>query len=416
MRVSTFQMYQKNTSNILNNQSNVNQSVLQISEGKRVITAKDDSVAANSILNYQQEKAVTEQYQRNITFADSRLNLEETALKSAETTMMSVKELMLQANNGAYDQSDRDAIANELEVRFDELLSLANSKDESGNYVFAGYEGETKPFVKQPDGTVNYVGDSGQRTTTVGNGVSVPTSDPGNDVFMAVPNPSGDFTANYTLNSANEQQERGILKSATIADRGNYVPVAANDTYDVDFVDVAGNVEVRVTDSSGTQRYPIPPMTSAGFTPGDPINFNGIEVVVDGQPQAGDQIQLVPEKEKDVFSVMRDAINWLKTPLPSEGAAAVESQLEYGQILDDIGASQIKFDSTRAQIGARLQLTDSQDNIHEDYLITVESARSELEDLDMVEAITEFERQKLALQASQSAFSQVQNLTLLNYL
>lgn len=416
MRVSTLQFYQRSTNSILNTQSNANQSVLQISDGKRVQTAKDDVVAANSILNFRQEKAVTEQYQRNITFAESRIALEETSLQSSESVMLRVKELVLQSNSGAIDQTDRQAIANELEARFDELLALANTRDESGNYVFAGYESEAVPFIKRPDGLVQYMGDNGQRETTVGNGVSVSTSDPGSKVFMAIPNALGDFSAGYNLNTAFDEQGRGMVNSARIADRANYVPAAANDSYNIDFVDVAGSLEVTVSDATGTQRFPALPATSAPFAAGDTLAFNGIEVVIEGTPQDGDQIQLAPEKEKDVFSVIRDAINWLETPLPADGAAAVESQLAVGTIIDDIGNSQIHFDSVRAQLGARLQITENQENIHQDYIITVDTAKGSLEDLDMVEAITEFERQKLALQASQSAFSQVQGLSLLNFL
>ena len=95
MRISTSQFYQSNTTNIIDRQSRVNQSVLNLSSGKRVVTAGDDAVAANSILNIKQEQALIGQYKSNITFADARINTEASAIAAAELVMFNVKDLVL---------------------------------------------------------------------------------------------------------------------------------------------------------------------------------------------------------------------------------------------------------------------------------------------------------------------------------
>ncbi|NRA54648.1 MAG: flagellar hook-associated protein FlgL [Gammaproteobacteria bacterium] len=418
MRISTSQFYSVNTQNILNRQSDVNGSVMSISEGKRVITAGDDSVAANSILNIRQEQALINQYRTNINYAETRINVEESAIESAENVMFRVKDLILQGNSIGNDDAARDAIAEELAARYDELLSLANSRDESGSYVFGGFQTTTPPFERQSDDSINYVGDIGQRETTVGPGVQVATSDSGQKVFMDVPNAVGDFKPTYSMvagsgAAVDEPVDRARVASAVISDRSTYV----EDDYTIDFVrnTATDEMELTVFDSTPTQVFPTLPATSQVYVAGEPITFNGVEVVITEQPQDGDSISLTPQDSVDIFTTIQQAIDWLKEP-NGVGIDEAQRQLDIGHIIGNIDASQIKLGNVRAEIGTRLQLTESQNERHLDYDLTLETSRSSLEDLDMVEAISQFERQKLALQASQTAFSQIQGMSLLNYL
>ena len=420
MRISTFQFYQLNTNNILDKQSKVNDTIIHLSEGKRVITAGDDSVAANSILNFKQEVRVTEQYQRNITFASSRLENEETALVTAENLMDRIKELALTGNTGALGAEAREAIAQELENRLEELMSVANTRDEAGNYIFAGFQTNRPPFAEQPDGSVIYYGDEGVRQTTVGANVNVATNDAGVDVFMDIPNSTGDFRASYgginTAGTTVENTGRTFVESATITDPANYDPTAATGMppdYKVEFVDLDadGQVEYQIFDSTGTQVEP-----AAGSTPfatGQTIGFNGLEIVMTGEPDAGDLITLTPQESKDVFTSVREAIDWMR-----QGRATDDEkdrlQVAMGHIIADLDQATNHITSTRANIGSRMQVVDSQNSINQDYLVTIETARINLEELDIAEASTDYSRQTIALQAAQQAFSKVQSLTLFN--
>jgi flagellar hook-associated protein 3 FlgL len=46
----------------------------------------------------------------------------------------------------------------------------------------------------------------------------------------------------------------------------------------------------------------------------------------------------------------------------------------------------------------------------------MQSSLSEIEDIDLAEAVSRFEQDMLALQAAQQSFNMVQSLTLFNYL
>ena len=72
--------------------------------------------------------------------------------------------------------------------------------------------------------------------------------------------------------------------------------------------------------------------------------------------------------------------------------------------------------NTRASIGARLNTIDSQRSMNDSFDLLLQENRSTLEDLDYAEAVSRFERQLLALQASQQSFVKIEGLSLFNYL
>lgn len=114
-------------------------------------------------------------------------------------------------------------------------------------------------------------------------------------------------------------------------------------------------------------------------------------------------------------------------------AAAAGGSTSIGAIIDDIAAS---FESgttapngltdldtaidgistARARVGGRMNAIDQQGAINEGFTLVVEQVRSNLEDLDYAEAISRFNQQLTALQASQQSFLKIQDLNLFNFL
>jgi len=114
-------------------------------------------------------------------------------------------------------------------------------------------------------------------------------------------------------------------------------------------------------------------------------------------------------------------------------AAAAGGTTSIGAIIDDIAAN---FESgtvavngltdldtaidgistARARVGGRMNAIDQQRAINEGFTLAVEQVRSNLEDLDYAEAISRFNQQLTALQASQQSFLKIQDLNLFNYL
>jgi len=72
--------------------------------------------------------------------------------------------------------------------------------------------------------------------------------------------------------------------------------------------------------------------------------------------------------------------------------------------------------NTRSSIGARMNTIESQKGANDSFSLLLQENRSSLEDLDYAEAVSRFEQQLLALQASQQTFVKVEGLSLFNYL
>jgi flagellar hook-associated protein 3 FlgL len=167
-----------------NNQSSLNKIAelqAQISNSKRVLDPADDPAASSKSLVLQQSLGQVTQYERNNTYAQSRLSMEESAIASLSDVVSSIRELALQANNDAMGDQDRQTLLQSVNMRSEELRSLANSRGPNGEYLFSGTDREVKPY---PDSNTNqYDGNDSFQLVNIGfnNQISVGTS--GNELL-----------------------------------------------------------------------------------------------------------------------------------------------------------------------------------------------------------------------------------------
>ncbi|MGV8295244.1 flagellin N-terminal helical domain-containing protein, partial [Pseudomonas aeruginosa] len=74
---------------------------------------------------------------------------------------------VVQAGNGTFADSDRQALSTALKNARDALLGLANSTDGNGQYLFSGYQGGVIPYAQDATGKIVYSGATGERTVQV---------------------------------------------------------------------------------------------------------------------------------------------------------------------------------------------------------------------------------------------------------
>lgn len=171
---------------MLKQHTQLNQTQLKLSTGKKILTPAEDPVAAVRILDFKQNIEQTQQYQRNIDTARQRLSLEETTLQTAIDVIHRLKELGLQGLNGINNASDRLAFAAEFDELNEQLLALANTRNANGEYLFAGFASLDAPFSKTGAATApfyEYNGDDNRRLLQIGENRTVSDGDAGADVF-----------------------------------------------------------------------------------------------------------------------------------------------------------------------------------------------------------------------------------------
>ncbi len=405
MRISTAQFYFQNGLQMSNKQSVLNEQSEYLASGKRVLTAKDDAVAYSALAGYKNELSNIEKYQRNITQAENRNNYQEVAFSNTTDILNELKDLFIQANNGAYDDVDLAAIAQQATNSLQQVLDIANSQDETGGYIFAGFQIDKKPFSIQPDNSVNYQGDNGVRELQIAKNVMVDTNTAGDKAFGKVANNIGDFSATYNTNTSGIYLEHAVISSPGSFDTSSGAGYPT--PYNVAF---ASETDLTVTDADGDVMF-----TTAAYTPGQVISLpNGVEVQINGNPLPGDDIDLLPQENISIFDTMKGVIDWLNTD--SSPVSAEQHQVDYDTILGQLNKALEHISSQRAEVGIRLQLVDRQKNNHLDTELYLNSSRSKIEDLDFSKAISEFEQSQMALQAAQQTFTQIQNLSLFNYI
>ena len=146
MRLSHNMIFKNNLSSILNNQQEVNKAQEQITTQKRVLSASDDPSAMARAMLYGDKIKVNEQYSKNTTMLNSRLETQESVLENIKDSLFRANQLAIKAGNGSQSFSDRQSIAEEIDTITSAVFSWMNSKSEDGRYIFSGYQDNTQTY------------------------------------------------------------------------------------------------------------------------------------------------------------------------------------------------------------------------------------------------------------------------------
>lgn len=184
MRISTSWNHQLGLNAMLDQQSKLHDTQLKLSSGKKYLNPAENAVAATSLIDFEQNIKENQQYQTNIGAARQRLDLEESNLANATDVLHRIRELTVQALNDANTQTNRQQIAMEIDEMNKQLLSIANTKNANGEYLFSGYASDRPAFTDTPD--YAYLGDANQRKIAIGPNRVVTDGDPGEAVFGAI--------------------------------------------------------------------------------------------------------------------------------------------------------------------------------------------------------------------------------------
>ena len=395
-RISTTNITTRAIDAMLRQQSKVADTQLQISTGRRVLTPSDDPASASRVLGLDQALETVQQYQSNINRVQSRLETEEGVLKGATNLLQRVSELAVYGNNDTLSTADTTAIAAEVRQHLDQLYSMANTRDSNGEYIFAGYQSGTKPFTNPAIGSYAYEGDLGQRQLQISPDRQVADSDSGFGLFVNVETAAfaeitgiattdlnaiadGDITIDG--GNGNGPVSIGALPAATTAaERAQQLADAVNG------VQERSGVRAMV---SGVDTLDLSAVGGSGIT------------LVTPTTTVTEPTTTTP---RNVFETLYQL------------ASELENNQPVDRYIDDVHLALDSVIDTRAAVGGRLNSIDEQHEVNADLELSLESNKSEEEDLDFAEAIARFELQMTALQAAQQSYVKIKGLSLFDYI
>ena len=429
MRISTIQAFNTGVRGIQDNYSAVTRTQEQITSGKRILTPADDPVASVRLLQLDQEASKLAQYKDNLTAATNSLTQEEAILNSVNNILQRVREIALEAGNGALDAGGRQALAQELAEREGELHGLLNSQNARGEYLFGGYQSDAQPFVKNPDGSYSYTGDEGQRSIQIGSAKMVAINDNGKELFVDVGNvnrvQTDDSGAPGARISLGVVENKGRYDSEFPRPDGVRINISATPddpadpdspvSYSYALVDTDGDP---VVDAAGD---PITGTLEANAEGSYEIRYAGVAVTLDGELADGDQFSIRPgdaDNNSEKRSVL-DTVRLLRETLENTDDST-EGKLQRRDMLSislqnlDNAMNQVL--GVQTSLGARLNVIESTQLENDETSLINTTVQSGLEDLDYAEALSRLSMESIVLQAAQQSFVKVSGLSLFNFL
>ncbi|AFN77352.1 flagellar hook-associated protein FlgL [Stutzerimonas nitrititolerans] len=420
MRISTLQAFNNGVTGLQRNYANVTRTQEQISTGNRILTPADDPVASVRLLQLEQQQNVLNQYNANLTAADSSLTQEEVTLNSVNTVLLRVRELALRAGNGSLSAEDRQSIAAELSEREDELLSLMNTRNARGEYLFSGFQGKTQPFVRGADGSYSYEGDEGQRKLQIASSLSIAISDSGKAVFENVTN-AGRYRS--AVDSSGAAPGSTLSVSAPLVQ--DEVAIAGNPAFPAAGVGVhfTSETEYVVYDLAAAPDFANPPIdpdlvlasgsVDVDGETADELVFRGVMIKFDGMPTGGESIEVTLDPSAQKQGILGTIANLRKTlEDPSSSNADIRDSVAVS--LTNLDHGMVSVDAARGNIGARLNVIESTLTDNEDVALVNKSVQADLRELDYAEALSRLSFQTIILEAAQQSYVKISSLNLFN--
>lgn len=365
----------------------------QVSTGKNINRPSDDPIGQAAITQSDKTLSEVDQFLRNISQVDTALSLGESPLQSIEEQLLRARELAIQAANATNNSVDRDNMAKEVRELYDQIVTVANASH-GGRYLFAGTETTTIPFVRQGDYTgtavtlpVTIDGTNNQLTLSLDGTTSTITLPAGANatgaalatMLQTAINADATFTTANLSATVNFDTDHLVVQSNAIGGTSN-----ANIT--------GGTAQTVLGLAAGTNR-------SVGTYLGDSgesrIAVEKNNTVIKNIP--GDRLIIGTGGGTNVLS----AVAGLQIALETNNIAGIQTALT------NLDNASNQVSNERVTLGSRLNRISRTAEVLEDFKIVVRRLKSDQEDVDLTNVISELVLEQNALEASRSLASSI---------
>lgn len=396
MRIVTANQYDNAIETLQRRQREMTEAQAQLTSGKRVNRASDDPTAAARAERALATEARAVASQRAVDASRNAMTLAESALADGGDLLQSMREVLVQAGNASYSATERATLADRLAALRQQLLSVANRGDGAGGYLFAGQGATQQPFVDAAGG-VQFRGLNGEMQAASG-GEALPLTVDGASAWLQARSGNGVF------------ETRAVASSGAWIEAGRVSDASAltNSTYTVQFSVSGGNTTYAILQDGNPTA-----VTAAPYVSGQAIEVAGMSFRITGAPAHGDRFEAAPATpDLSVFDTIDRTIAELRQA--GRSPAQVTQTVQHG--LRDLDQSLNSLQTLRARVGETLSLADGVDGRLEDLKLHAKSERSDAEDLDMVEAISNFQNQQSGYDAALKTYASVQRMSLFQYI
>ena len=400
-------MFLSTSSQLAKQSGRINELQAKISTGEKLLSPSEEPQRAALINQLESTASQISTYQKNLDKVDGRLSIEEAILTSVDNIMGRIRDLSLAAASGTYSAGDKAIVVQEMRGLRDELLSLANSQDSGGNYIFAGTKVTTVPYQENAAGEVSYYGDSSSAVVSTGPNSNVKLNRPGSEVFSKVTDGGVDYSffdvldgmANALMGTAKQETVSAAFStSATQLNSGDVfnLEVSVGKTTPVDtIINVATDTPEGIVTAINE--------SSTGLTAKlvkDDITSDEVRIYIEG-----------PTGEEGVFTISTAAI----VPATSPNITFTNNDaIQRG--IGRVSESKNLATDALVGIGVSMSVVNEKKDVNEERDLAVKKLISSEKDLDYALAVTELSSEIIALEALQSSFAKISQMSLFDYL
>ena len=401
-RLGTANMYDRTITNINKQQGTLADQMEHTSAGMRVIRASDDPVAAAQAERARNRLERIASDQRGLDAQTATITYGESTLGEINDALQEFRALMVQAGSGVYNQVQRDTLVEQLTSLRDQIAKYANRTDSNGLPLFRGLDTATgMPFPNDQEGIQSGQANNGEFfIANTLNGVQAFFSGrTGNGVLEIDPYSH----AAGVPNQGKAHADIGVIKD----------PAAA--------AAVTTPIEITFQDNAGVMEYSVDGGTTwAAYKNGGAIEVAGMEVVIKGEPAAGDGFTIKPSTTISTFEALDRAIAAVRDNENPDGSTAYGT-LAHGitQSLTELDTALNRVSTVRGLAGDLLNQAERMGNTLLAREEQVEAQRVAAEQYDsegMVRAISQMQTQQTAVSAALQSYASIQKLSLLNYI
>lgn len=389
MRITQNTIFNGLRNNLMNNAERLLRAQETVATQKRINRLSDDPVDGGRVLDLNGSIARSKQYLSNIERVSSVANIQDSTLDQVQTLIGNAKELLLKETNQVTSTATtREASRIEIASLSSQMIQVANTRFD-GQYIYSGSATGTPAFA---DARVSVV------PAAIAGRAAVTAQKVTDATMLKYHNYQIQFTAGNQFN---------------IMDTTTGTAIASNQSYTSGSPIQFDGMEIQLANNPGA------PAAGDTYTINSsaPGTYQGNSQIQNIEVQSATQVQQnIPGNRVfsgvgvtggvDLFSIM-DQIN---TALSSNDQTAMND------LLTQLDQARTQVSNERAAVGGRTNLLDSIKARQGDIQTSLETLKSNLEDVDVADAMIEMNKQQNTYEATLSAASKIVQPSLLDFL